>query len=479
MNYTTELVISATVEVRELFETQKNFAQKLRLSSVEERIAKLRRLEKQIIAYQDRICQAVFDDFRKHPTETLATEVFLVLSDIKHTISHLRKWTKPKSVATPLPLFGTSSYIHYEPKGVCLIISPWNYPFQLAISPLVSAIAAGNCAMIKPSEMTPNTSKVLADLVRETFAKEEIALIEGGVETTTELLALPFNHIFFTGSPAVGKIVMAAAAKHLTSVTLELGGKSPVIIDETPDFELIAERLVWGKLVNNGQTCIAPDYVFVPKNKEKELVAALEKAIQKMYNSQGKGIENETSYCRIVNTRHFQRINQLIADSVEKGAKIAIGGKLDMNDRFISPTVLTDLKPDMNIMQEEIFGPVLPILTYTNLSEALQFINANEKPLALYIFSKNKENIQHILDHTSAGGTTINDCMLHISNPDLPFGGVNNSGIGKTHGFYGFKEFSNERAVLRQKYRWTSVSMLYPPYTPKVRRLIDWLMKFF
>jgi aldehyde dehydrogenase (NAD+) len=386
---------------------------------------------------------------------------------------------KPSKVETPMALIGSASYVQYEPKGVTLIMAPWNFPFNLAIVPLISAIAAGCCAMVKPSEITPNTSALIRKMIGELFNENEIAVIEGDAEVAQALLRLPFDHIFFTGSPQIGKVVMKAAAEHLTSVTLELGGKSPVIVDQSADITDAAQKIVWGKFMNCGQICVSPDYLFVHKSRESELVQALQQAIEKMFAGQAKSVATSPDYARIVNTRHRKRIQGLISDAVQKGAYVAAGGEVIEEENYIAPTLLTRVNAYMQVMQEEIFGPVLPIMTFEDLEQVTNFINLRDKPLALYIFSQNKKSTDFILNTTSSGGVCINDCVLHYTNPHLPFGGVNTSGIGKAHGHYGFLDFSNQKAVLKQRTGFTSIKMTYPPYTDKVKRLVKVFVKWF
>lgn len=474
----TATIDSIAQKVTTIFEAQQQTAIKLRTSTAQERINKLKKLLGAVQKFEKEFQEALFQDFKKNATETTLTEIVPLQSEIKHAMSQLRKWIQPKSVSNPLHYFGTSGYVQYEPKGVTLILSPWNYPVSLTLSPLISAISAGCTAMLKPSELTPHTSVVLGKLIKETFNENEIALFDGDVNVATALLKLPFNHIFFTGSPAIGKVVMRAASEHLTSVTLELGGKSPAFIDETADLQDATEKLVWGKFVNNGQTCIAPDYLLVKESALNPLIESISKQIEKVYNSDNKGIENSNSYCRVVNQRHFVRLQNLLENALLKGANIAFGGKVNADDRFITPTLLTDVSADMAIMQEEIFGPLLPILTYKTTEEAIKLVNQGEKPLALYVFSKNKNNIDKVMTETSAGGSCVNECLLHIGHPDLPFGGVNNSGIGKSHGHFGFLEFSNARAVLKQRVGFTGFKLFYPPYTDGVKNLVEKFKKF-
>ncbi len=383
---------------------------------------------------------------------------------------------KPKRVGTPLALMGTSSYIHYEPKGVVLIISPWNFPINLTFGPLVSAIAAGNCVILKPSENTPATAAAMGKIIRGLFDESEIALIEGGVETSQELLRLPFNHIFFTGAPSIGKIVMAAAAKNLSSVTLELGGKSPTIVDETANIKVAAKRIAWAKYINNGQICIAPDHIYVHERKKDALIEQLKKHIQAMY---GEDVKDSDSYCRIVNDRHYRRVNSYIKDAVQRNVNIESGGSVSEDEAYIEPTIVSNMNREMDLMMNEIFGPVLPIFTYTDINQVVEEISRQERPLALYIYSKNRKNINFIINNTRAGGTCINHSAMHFFNNNLPFGGVNNSGIGKAHGEFGFKDFSNERAVLNQWSPISAIEQMMPPYTDLKQKMIDLSIKYF
>jgi aldehyde dehydrogenase (NAD+) len=474
---TTTAVPNKTIiatETRRLFDLQKANQQQIATTTARERIAKLRRLEKVMFTYQQEIRDAMQADFQKPAAEVDLTEIFVVLSEIRHAIKNLRRWMSPKRVATPLPLFGAQGYIQCEPKGVVLILSPWNYPVNLTFGPVVSAIAAGNCVIIKPSELTPHTSSVLAKMVQATFEESEIALLEGGVEVAQALLELPFNHIFFTGSPAVGKIVMAAAAKNLASVTLELGGKSPTIVDETANLESAVQRIAWAKFINNGQTCIAPDYVLVHESKQAELVKLMRKYTAQYFGDDAK---NSDSYARIVNPRNFERLQGYLDDAVAMGANLAVGGQTDAAQKYIAPTVLTNVSLDAKVMTDEIFGPVLPVLTFKNLPEAIELINAKERPLALYIYSRNQKNIDFILNHTRSGDVAINHNGLHFFNNDLPFGGVNNSGIGKSHGWFGFEAFSNAKGVFRQVLP-SALTLLFPPYNNFKQKMIDLVMKW-
>jgi len=372
-------------------------------------------------------------------------------------------------------MLGSSSKVVYESKGVVLIISPWNFPINLTFGPLVSAIAAGNTVMIKPSEMTPNASAMMKKIVEEVFDENEVALFEGGVSTSVELLKLPFNHIFFTGAPSIGKIVMKAAAQNLTSVTLELGGKSPTIIDESANIDLAAKRTAWAKFINNGQVCIAPDYLFVHESKKAAFVESFKKYMKAFYNNDPL---NESSYSRIVNQKHYNRVRGYIDDAVEKGAHIEAGGKFAEEQDFISPTLMTNVSKDSKLMTEEIFGPVLPIYGYTDVDKVIKEINSREKPLALYVYSKNRKNIKHILGNTRAGGSCVNHNAAHFFNTNLPFGGSNNSGIGKAHGKAGFEAFSDARGVFKQHIP-NALDLLTPPYNNFKQKLIDLTIKWF
>jgi aldehyde dehydrogenase (NAD+) len=446
-------------------------------TSSKERNAKLKKLHEAVLRYRQEIRDAMYADFKKPEGEVDLVEIYPVTSEIKHAVKHLKYWMQPKSVDTPMALLGTSSYIQPEAKGVCLIISPWNFPVNLTINPLVSAIAAGNCCVVKPSEMTPKTAAVLKKIISELFDENEIALVEGDVSVATDLLKLPFNHIFFTGAPSIGKVVMRAAAEHLTSVTLELGGKSPVIVDETANLDAAARRVVAGKYTNCGQICVAPDYVFVHESKKDEFIGLVKKYVSKFYGDSDDA-RKSGDYTRMVNSRHYNRVKSYLDDAILRGAKIELGGVMDESSNYIPPIVLTNVNQDMLVMQEEIFGPILPIKTFVNISESISYINQYEKPLALYIFSTSKKNQDLILKNTSAGGVTVNDVALHFYNGELPFGGVNNSGIGKAHGHFGFKEFSNEKAVLKQHLPKAGIELMYPPFTKSVKRMIDLTIKW-
>jgi len=446
----------------DVFNLQKSNQYTVANSSYNERIKKLNTLKKAIeVTFRKDIIDALQKDLGKPEVETEMTEIYQVIGDIKHAKKYLHKWMRNEKVKTPFSLLGSKSYIKYEAKGVCLIISPWNFPFNLTFGPLVSAIAAGNTAIIKPSEMTPNSSVLMKKIVETVFNENEVALIEGEVETSTALLELPFNHIFFTGSPMVGKIVTKAAAENLTSVTLELGGKSPTIIDKSANLKSTAKKIIWGKFMNCGQICVSPDYVLIEASIKEKFIKECKIALKDFY---GNNPENSDSYGRIVTSKHFKRLNDALEDATSKNGTVEIGGTMDENSKYISPTIVSNLEENASLLTDEIFGPILPIVTYKTIEDAIIYINKKERPLALYMYSKSKANIKNVLNNTKSGGVCINNNVIHYSNHYLPFGGINNSGIGKSNGFYGFKAFSNERAVVKQ-FSFGVIELLFPPYT--------------
>lgn len=463
--------------IQSVFDSLKSASLNLRAEPIGNRVRRLKALRKWVKANRTAIQVAIYQDFRKPSAEMDTTEIFPVLDEIQHALTNLERWTRPKKIDAPFTMLGTRSSIVYEPKGLCLIISPWNYPFSLSVGPLVSALAAGNTVILKPSELTPHTSSLIVRMCQEVFAENEVVVLEGGPEVSQELLSLPFDHIFFTGSPAIGKVVMKAAAEHLTSVTLELGGKSPTIVTPSANIKDAAQRIAVAKFINNGQTCIAPDYVLVHESIEKEFIDQLKSQIQKLFADPGKSIADSPHYARIVNEKHYTRVNLLIQDALQHGATLEMTGPVDQQDRFIHPMVLSHVSAQSKIMEEEIFGPVLPVVPYQSLDDAIQTINEKPKPLALYLFGSNRQEQRRVQQETSSGAVCINDCAIQFLHHNLPFGGVNNSGIGKSHGYYGFLAFSNEKPVVRQRSRLTSFTLFYPPYTPFVKRLIDGLLK--
>lgn len=470
---------SIETEISEVFERQKIKAVKQRTEPLNNRIDRLKRLEKWILDNRDAIQDAIYQDYKKPHEESGYSEIYPVVTEIRYVRKNLKKWVRNRKLDTPLLLIGSSSFVKHEPKGVCLIIAPWNYPFMLVMDPLISAIAAGNTIIIKPSEITSNIASLMAKMIAELFNKDEVALFEGGVAISKHLLTLPFDHIFFTGSTEVGKHIMRAASDHLATVTLELGGKSPTIVDETANIELAAERIAWGKLLNTGQSCVAPDYILVHESVSHKLVGALKKYMNKMYGKGNEQYKHAMSYGRIVNDNHYKRIDKLINNALENGARAVYGGETDERSRFIAPMILTQITPDMDIMKEEIFGPVLPIIEYKNINNVIEFVNARPKPLALYIFSKSKKNQREVLWRTSSGTVSINESMVFFSHQNLPFGGINGSGMGKAHGYYGFMSFVNDKAVMKQWSPFSSAKFVYPPFTHLKKKILDLLIKYF
>lgn len=425
-----------------LVEKQKSFFKTGQTKELSFRLEALKKLQTSIRENEKKIIQALKDDLNKSEFEAYSTEVGFVLSELRYIMKHLPSWVKPKKVKTPMTHIGSSSIIYSEPYGTALIISPWNYPFQLAIAPLIGAICAGNCSVIKPSELSPKTSKVVAEMIHELFPEEYIAVKEGAVETSQALLKEPFDYIFFTGSVYVGKIVMEAAGKNLTPVTLELGGKSPCIVHEDANIPVAAKRIAWGKFTNAGQTCIAPDYVYVYQGIKDVFLNELKKVIHDLYGQEP--LENP-NYTRIVSEKHFKRLQSFLNNGT-----CFTGGKSDEKQLMIEPTILTNVTWKDPIMGEEIFGPLMPVMEYEDINEVIDTIQDHPKPLALYLFTKNKTIEKEILNHVSFGGGCINDTIYHISTPHLPFGGVGSSGLGAYHGKSSFDTFSHKKSVLKQ-----------------------------
>ncbi|MBV6442174.1 MAG: Aldehyde dehydrogenase [Saprospiraceae bacterium] len=469
-------------EMQRVFHIQQQNQYAVARTTARQRIAKLRRLHDAMLRYRREIAQAVHEDLRKSETETNISELGVVNGEIRHTIRHLRSWMAPKRVATPLVLFGTSSEIIYEPKGVCLILAPWNFPFNLTLSPLVSAIAAGNCAILKPSEYAPASATVTKKIIAECFPPEEVALFEGDAAVAQALLKMPFNHVFFTGSPAVGKIAMREAANHLASVTLELGGKNPTIVDESADLDTAAAKIAWLKVMNAGQSCIATDYILAHESIHDRLAEKIVQKIGQFYGETPEARRASPDVCRIIHERHFHRLKSLLDDAVQRGAVVATGGDTDAATRYIEPAVLTRVPEDADIWAEETFGPILLLRPYRTLEEAVAYINARPRPLAMYLWSGNRRHIQYVLAETRNGDVTVNDCGTHFYNPNLPFGGINNSGIGKTHGAFGFLEFTNARGVVRQNRILPVTNFFVPPYRKHpawVRWVLEGVVRWF
>ncbi|MBQ4818986.1 aldehyde dehydrogenase family protein [Aquimarina sp. MMG016] len=471
----TELNETPISVIEEIYAEQQSHYRFVGKTNAKERIKKLKKFQKSILKFRKELQEAMWKDYRKPSAEVDLTEIYPVLTEIRFAIKHLRNWMEPKKVPAPITMIGSSSWIHYEPKGMCLIIAPWNYPMQLLFAPLVSAIAAGNSVILKPSEFTSHAVSVMRLIIEETFERKEIAMVEGGVEVSTTLLSKKFSHIFFTGAPEIGKVVMSAAAKHLSSVTLELGGKSPTIIDETADLKAIIPRIAWAKFINAGQICIAPDYVIVHESKKDDFIRGLTHQIVKNY---GDDAIKSPDYLRVISSKHFERLKGYLENTIQKGGSVVYGGALDEEDRYIEPTLVMDPPKDSDLMQYEIFGPILPIISYKDKEEVVELINTKEKPLAMYLYSRSKKNIKYFLENTSSGASCINMSAIHVGNPNLPFGGINNSGIGKSRGHYGFIEFTNERAMFKQKLP-SAIEFMSPPYTEFKQKLIDLTLKYF
>lgn len=436
-------------EIKRIFALQQKQQWDSKASTAEQRKVKLQKLKDAVEAHADDIVAAVRQDTRKPEQEIRITEVANVTANIQRNIDNLDDWMKPVDVVPSMNPEDKANIV-LEARGVCLILGPWNFPLGLVLGPLAAAIAAGNCCMVKLTDLCPATASVAAAIIREAFDENEVALFEGDVSVATALLELPFNHIFFTGSTRVGKLVMAAAAKHLASVTLELGGKSPVIVDQGVDVKKIAGDLAGAKQFNGGQACICPDYVLIGAEQKQELVDTFQARVKENLYDEDGNIKKE-NIAQIVNPQNFARIQSLFDDAIAKGAKVAVGGVLEESDRTIHPTLLTDVTPDMKIMQEEIFGPILPVMTCDSIDDAVTYIEARDKPLALYVYSNDQGNIDKVLNRTSSGGVTVNGVFSHYLENKLPFGGVNGSGTGSYHGVFGFRAFSHERAVYRHQ----------------------------
>lgn len=429
----------------------------------------LKKLLYNIQKSEDLIVKALYDDFKKPEFEAVLTETNYVISELKDTIKNINKWAKRKRVFPSLLNFPSTDYIFKEPYGNVLVIAPWNYPFQLALCPLISAVAAGNRVVLKPSELTPHTSAIIARIIEKTFHINHVEVFEGGVEVSNKLLAQRWDYIFFTGSVSVGKIIAKAAAENLTPITLELGGKNPCIIDETANLKLAAKRIVWGKFINAGQTCIAPDYILIQKNMKVNFITFLIEEIIKAY---GKKMDKSPDFARIINTKNWLRLANMIEPE-----KVIFGGETDANALYISPTLIEEPALDSPVMKEEIFGPILPILTYESQSDIEDIINRYEKPLAFYIFSENKSFAKKLIKTYSFGGGCINDTVVHFSNKRLPFGGVGHSGIGAYHGQLSFDIFSHHKAIVK-KGNWLDLPMRYAPYKGKlasIKKVLDWI----
>lgn len=441
---------------QEIVDQQREFFASQKTKNIKFRKRQLQTLKEIILKNENLLYEAIYKDFAKSKFDTFTTEISFVLKDIDYYLNNLQSLSRPKKVRTNLANQLGSSRIHPEPLGNTLIIGAWNYPYQLSLSPLIASIAAGNTCILKPSEVAENTMKAMAKIINENFPMEYIFVVEGGVDEITDILKLKFDKIFFTGSSKVGKIVYEAAAKNLTPVTLELGGKSPVIVSSNADFNVAAKRIVWGKFLNAGQTCVAPDYILIDERFKESFLDSL-----KLYIKKFNYTEDSEHFTKIINERNFNRLVKMIDPE-----KVFYGGNFDAEKRFISPTILQDVDWSDDVMQEEIFGPILPVLTFQNFNEALQIIEAHEKPLAAYLFTDNEEEKEQFISKISFGGGCINDVVMHLSNEHLPFGGVGNSGIGNYHGKFGFEAFSHQKAILSRA-TWGEPDFKYPPYSDK------------
>ncbi|MDO5540044.1 MAG: aldehyde dehydrogenase [Eubacteriales bacterium] len=454
--------------IEEIIERQRAFFASGATKKTEFRKEQLKKLQECIHKYEKEIYDALYRDLNKAPFECYATEMGIVLDEINFMLKHLDRWSRPQRVRTPVTQFPSKCFRVSEPYGVVLVMAPWNYPFQLSLAPLVGAVAAGNCVILKPSAYAPYTSAVLSKILRENFSDQFITVIEGGREENAQLLAQRFDYIFFTGGVTVGKLVMESAAKHLTPVTLELGGKSPCIVDETADIKMTARRLVWGKYLNAGQTCVAPDYVLVQSSVRDDLIKAMKKEIRRQF---GKEPLKNNDYPRIINQKHFERLQGLMKDT-----NILEGGTCSEESLKIAPTILAGVHGESPVMQEEIFGPVLPVLMFDRIEDAVAFVNRREKPLALYLFTKNAYSEKLVLEQTSYGGGCINDTVVHLATPYMPFGGVGSSGMGCYHGKESFETFTHKKSIMK-KALWPDIPLRYAPYRRLSLKLLKMIQK--
>jgi aldehyde dehydrogenase (NAD+) len=458
-----------------LFDGQRKTALAWRTSTAAERVERIKRLLASIRRHRADILAAAASDFNRPAAEVTLTELVGITREAKTAMRRTAHWMKPRHRSSTLVGFGTAAYVRPEPRGRSLIISPWNYPFLLSFGPLISALAAGCPALIKPSEVTPGHAALISRIIADAFAPAEVAVVEGDATMAIALLALPFDHVFFTGSTAVGKLVMAAAARHLTSVTLELGGKSPVIVDASADLDQAAEVTMAAKFINDGQTCIAPDHVYVEESVREEFT---ERCLAWLAHTYGVSVDAQRSnpnLARVVSDRHLARLAHLLEEATAAGARVLVGGVIDRDARFVAPTLLADVPSAVAMMREEIFGPILPLISYTSLGAVIAAINEAPKPLALYVWTKRKTVADRVVAETSSGGACINHCLIQFAHGNVPFGGVNTSGMGSSHGPWGFAAFSHERAVVKS--RVMLADRLFAPYTRLKRWAIDWLAR--
>ena len=447
--------------IEAIVNSQKDFFKTGKTKTITYRKQLLKQLQSELINQEDLIVKALYDDFKKPEFESVITETAIVLQDLKRTINNINKWAKPKRVFPSLLNFPSSDYLYSEPYGTVLIIAPWNYPYQLALAPLIGAVAAGNTVVLKPSELTPNTSALLTKIIKNVFPPEFVIVVEGGVDTSTKLLNQVWDYIFFTGSVSVGKIVAKAAAPNLTPITLELGGKNPCIIDKTANIKLTVKRIVWGKFLNAGQTCIAPDYILIDASIKNKFYEVLKDELITIYS---KNPEKSSDFTRIINKKNFNRLSEMLTNE-----NCVIGGQTNAEDLYISPTIIDEPSLNSKVMEDEIFGPILPVISFKNLNEINNIINNYPKPLSLYVFSTNTTTqAKKLIKEFSFGGGCINDTVVHFANHKLPFGGVGNSGIGAYHGKYTFDTFSHKKAIVK-KANWLDIPLRYAPYTGKLK----------
>jgi aldehyde dehydrogenase (NAD+) len=457
-----------------LMERMLGGAERLRAEGASHRIGRLKRLRKAISDHRTDLQEAFAADLGKSVEAVDMADLLPVAMEISHAMRHLRSWMRPRRVGRPLAFLGTRNEVQVQPKGVGLVISAWNYPFSLTIGPLVSAVAAGCAVVIKPSEFAPNVARVVLSIVDSCFAADEACVVEGGEEVSRALTALPFDHVFFTGSTRVGRFVMKAAADNLASVTLELGGKSPTVVDASANASEAAERIAFGKFSNAGQTCTAPDYVFVHESIQQKFLTELQRHLAAFFP----GGQSSREYGRLIHEGHHARLSALCADAVDRGASV-LGGETDPSDLFFGPTVLTDVDLNSDLMQEEIFGPILPVISFSSLDQVIDGINSRPPPLALYVFSRTRSDIDRLLAETRSGGVVVNDTIIQFANPELPFGGLGESGMGRGHGHAGFLEFSNQRSVMRQRRRLATTRLFFPPFNSLKRRSLDLVLRMY
>jgi len=455
--------------IEAIVNSQKEFFKTQKTKNIDYRKQLLKQLQSELIKQENHITKALYDDFKKPEFESVISETAIVLQDLKRTIKHIDKWAKPKRVFPSLLNFPSSDYLYSEPYGTVLIIAPWNYPYQLALAPLIGAVAAGNTVVLKPSELTPNTSALLSKIIKNIFPQEFVTVVEGGVDTSTQLLNQVWDYIFFTGSVGVGKIVAKAAAPNLTPITLELGGKNPCVIDKTANIKLAAKRIVWGKFINAGQTCIAPDYILIDSTIKKKFYKVLEDEIISAYS---KNPQQSADFARIINDKNFNRLAEMLVNE-----NCVIGGEINNEDLYISPTIIDEPTLDSKVMEDEIFGPILPVISFKNLDDIDSIIRSYSKPLSLYVFSTNSAQAKQLIKQYSFGGGCINDTVIHFANHRLPFGGVGNSGISAYHGKHTFDIFSHKKGIVK-KGNWLDIPLRYAPYKGKLKQLkslLKWL----